>query len=378
MFIQRTIQKDVENSLFKGKIIRIYGLRRSGKTTLSKAILEKYGNLSGYFNCEIIRHKSMFESLDVDKIKNYFGEHKLVVLDEAQNVSQIGKMLKLMIDTYPDIQILATGSSSFDIANQTGEPLVGRAYTYTLFPLSLTELKNTYSPAELFNLQHDLLRFGSMPSVLNITESEKVNFLDEITSSYLYKDILEYESIKSSSVLIKLLKAIALQIGSEVSYRELGQILDLSPQTVEKYINLLEKTFILFSLSSLSRNLRNELKRSTKIYFWDLGVRNSLLQNFLNLDQRSDVGKLWENFCIAERIKRTNKREFYNSNNYFWRTTSQQEIDFIEEKNGQLTAFEFKWSDKKVAKLPEAFSKAYPNSQFRLINKENWMDLTLD
>jgi predicted AAA+ superfamily ATPase len=375
MNIQRSVQKNIEDNLFKGKVIRLYGLRRVGKTTLSKVILEKYGSISGYFNCEIIRHKTMFESLDVEKIKEYFGKEKIVVLDEAQNVSQIGKMLKLMVDTYPEIQIIATGSSSFEIANQTGEPLVGRSFTYTLFPISLKELSENYTPQELENLREDILRYGSMPNILDLANIDKANYLDEITSSYLYKDILEYENIKSSSVLVKLLKALALQIGNEISYRELGQIVDLSPQTVEKYINLLEKSFILFSLHSLSRNLRNELKRSVKVYFWDLGVRNSILQNFLPLDQRADVGSLWENFCIVERIKLQNKGAFYNSNNYFWRTTTQQEIDFIEEKDGLLTAFEFKFNPKKQAKIPDSFAKAYPNHKFKLINSENWLEL---
>ena len=375
-FLQRDAQTEIEKHLFQGKVIRIYGLRRTGKTTLAKEILSKFGDINAYFNCEIIRHKAMFESLDVDKIKEYFGNHKIVVLDEAQNVSQIGRMLKLMVDTYPEIQIIATGSSSFEIANQTGEPLVGRAFTYTLFPVSLQELKHNYSGFELLKMRDDLLRFGSMPNVFGLSAIEKINFLDEITSSYLYKDILEYENVKSSGILIKLLKALALQIGSEISYREIGQLIGISPQTVEKYIWLLEKTFIIFSLSSLSRNLRNELKRSTKIYFWDLGVRNSLLQNFLPLDQRADLGAIWENFCISERLKQSSFGQFYNSNSYFWRTTTQQEIDFIQEKNGILTAFEFKYNSKKQAKIPELFAKAYPNHQWKLISIENWLDLT--
>ena len=376
MLIQRNIQAEIESHLFQGKVIRIYGLRRTGKTTLSKQLLEKFGESSGYFNCEIIRHKAMFETLDVYKIKEYFSGYRIVVLDEAQNVSKIGRMLKLMVDTFPEIQIIATGSSSFDIANQTGEPLVGRAFTYTLFPLSLAELRSTFSGYELIRMREDLLRFGSMPSLFDLSQNEKANFLDEITSSYLYKDILEYESVKSSSILIKLLKALALQIGSEVSYREIGQLIDVSPQTVEKYISLLEKTFVIFSLSSLSRNLRNELKRSVKIYFWDLGVRNSLLQNFLPIDQRNDIGAIWENYCISERLKLNSRGEFFNSNNYFWRTTSQQEIDFIEERNGVLTAYEFKWNPKKQAKIPETFAKAYPNHAWKLISSENWLTLT--
>jgi len=375
MFIQRDVQAKIEKNLFKGKIIRIYGLRRTGKTTLAKAILEKYGKSDAYFNCEIIRHKTVFESLDVDNIKNYFGDSKLVVLDEAQNISQIGLMLKLMIDTFPEIQIIATGSSSFDLANQTGEPLVGRAFTYTVFPFSLAELKNNFTVPQLLNMQENLLTFGSMPNVFTQKQSEKRDYLDEITSSYLYKDILEYENVKSSGVLIKLLKALALQIGSEVSFRELARLLDISPQTVEKYIYLLEKSFILFHLSSLSRNVRNELKRSIKIYFWDLGVRNSLLQNFLPLENRSDIGALWENFCICERLKQQTVGEFFNLNNYFWRTTTQQEIDYIEEKDGIFTAFELKWSSKKQAQIPELFAKAYPNHVYKVINKENWLDL---
>ncbi len=378
MHIPRQIQPIIEQHLFKGKVIRVYGLRRTGKTTLAKAILEKYGKQEGYFNCEIIRHKVVFESLDPDLIKIYFGDQKLVVLDEAQNISQIGLMLKLMVDTYPQIQIIATGSSSFDLANQTGEPLVGRAYTYTLYPISLAELNNHFAGHRLSSLQSDLLRFGSMPNVFETNnELEKQQFLDTVTSNYLYKDILEYENVKSSSLLIKLLKALALQVGSEVSMRELSQLLAISPQTVEKYINLLAQCFVIFQLPSLSRNLRNELKRSTKIYFWDVGVRNSLLQNFLPLDQRADVGSLWENYCIVERIKLSSENGYLTKNSYFWRTTAQQEIDFIEEGGGVLTAFEFKWNPKKQAKLPQTFQKAYPNTSFKLINQNNWLDLLL-
>jgi uncharacterized protein len=380
MIFNRKIKDEIISSLFKGKVIRLYGLRRSGKTTLCKSILNEL-NVSeeAYFNCEILRNKETFETLDHDLIKNYLGKHKIVILDEAQNISQIGLMLKLMIDTYPEIQIIATGSSSFELANQTGEPLVGRHYTYNLFPLSIQELSNGgYNFKSNPNNLEKLLRFGMMPDVVNgENEKEKKEYLDNIATSYLYKDILEYENIKSSSILTKLLKALALQLGNQVSTIEIGKLIGISPITVEKYIDLLEQSFIVYRIYSFSRNLRNELKKSYKVYFWDIGIRNSIIQNYNLMENRDDVGAIWENFCITEILKNQNSHNPWMGNNYFWRTsgTNSQEIDFIRDKDGILNCLEFKYNESKKAKIPTQFESAYKKFTFQVITKLNFADL---
>ncbi len=380
MKINRKIKDEIIQNIHKGMVIRIYGLRRSGKTTLCKDILKEL-NISdtAYYNCEILSNKEIFETTNPDKIKDYINGQNLIILDEAQNVSNIGLTLKIMVDTYPEIQIIATGSSSFELANQTGEPLVGRNYTYNLFPISIGELKqngiNLYYNKDFENW----LRFGMMPDIFSGTnDKEKKDFLDNITTSYLFKDILEYENVKSSSVLVKLLKALAFQVGNQVSYNELGQVAGLSAQTVEKYIDLLEKSFIVYRIYSFSRNLRNELKSSCKVFFWDLGIRNSLIQNFNTLDNRDDIGALWENFCITEIIKNQNTYQPWMRNNYFWRTsgTNSQEIDFIVDRDGILNCFEFKYSEKKSGKIPTQFSSTYKNHTYKIINKSNFPDIT--
>jgi uncharacterized protein len=378
----RKIKSEIINNLFKGKIIRIYGLRRSGKTTLCKDILKELNfSEDAYFNCEILRNKEVFESLDHDLIKNYLGGNKLVVLDEAQNISQIGLMLKIMIDTYPELQIIATGSSSFELANQTGEPLVGRNYTYNLFPLSLSELEiGGYDINLNPNNLDKLLRFGTMPDVVNgENEKEKKEFLDNITTSYLYKDILEYENVKSSSVLTKLLKALAFQVGNQVRSLEIGRLIGISSITVDKYIDLLEQSFIVYRVFSFSRNLRNELKRSCKVYFWDVGIRNSLVQNYNTMENRDDVGAIWENFCITEILKNQNSHNPWMGNNYFWRTSgnNSQEIDYIRDSNGILQCYEFKYNENKKVKIPSQFESAYKKYTFNVINKKNLADIEL-
>lgn len=380
MIINRSIKQKIIDNLYRGKVIRLYGLRRSGKTTLCQSILEQElgapMSKSNYYNCEILRHKNIFETLDPDIIKNYLGNAKLVVLDEAQNISRIGLMLKLMVDTYPDIQIIATGSSSFELANQSGEPLVGRAYTYILHPITIQELKNHSSEHEIITNLDTILRYGLMPGVAVLdSDYQKAEYLDTITTSYLYKDILEYENVKNSGTLVRLLKALALQIGGQISYREIGQLIDLNPQSVEKYIDLLEQSFIIFRLTSFSRNLRNELKRASKIYFWDIGIRNSLIQNFNQLDSRGDIGAIWENFCVSEKLKLDGRYQPMLGNNYFWRTSGNnaQEIDLIIDRDGTLNCIECKYSPKKTAKVPTQFSDTYKNFTYTVINSANFV-----
>jgi uncharacterized protein len=373
MSIPRTLTTYIQDRLYQEKVIIIYGARRTGKTTIVKELLTSQAPeiKTKYINCDDLNNKQNLESPYLEQVKAFIGDYDLVVLDEAQNVNKIGHILKLLVDTYPKLQIVATGSSSFDLANQIGEPLVGRKYTYTLYPLSLVEIKNYKDLSYAQGVLPSLLRFGSMPSVFGASEEDAMEQLSLITSDYLYKDILLFEGIKKSRMLQNLLKAIAFQIGNEVSYREIGQLIGINHVTVARYIELLEKCHIIFSLSSLARNPRNELKQAQKYYFYDLGVRNALVQNFNPLDTRDDIGALWENFCILERMKLQQSKGIYFSP-YFWRTTTQKEIDYIEEYGGVLNTFEFKWSPKKQATIPALFNDYYPKNTFTVINNDNW------
>lgn len=369
--IIRKIEQQIKKDLFKGKVIILYGARRVGKTTLTTEILKDYTEIGRYINCEIISNKVNLEILDPDKLKNFIGNYKLIILDEAQNIQNIGKALKILIDTYPEIQIIATGSSSFDLANKTAESLTGRAFRFMLYPLAVEELKDNNQPYALNDKLENILRFGSYPEILEKNEDEAKRILDEITSNYLYKDLLMFEGIKKSQFIFKLLQLLALQIGNEVSYHELAQNLKVSDGMVQRYIDLLEKAFVVFELRSFSRNLRKEIAKNVKIYFWDLGIRNSLIQNHNPLSIRNDIGGLWENFCISERLKfNKNNQRFVNS--YFWRTYDQKEIDYIEEYNGKLEGYEFKYSQEKFKK-PKDFLETYENSSIELINKNNYL-----
>jgi predicted AAA+ superfamily ATPase len=371
---KRTIYKHIEKWLFKGKIIILYGPRQVGKTTLVKQMMENYPD-SYYLNCERQAVKDLLSSANPEKILRLAGDVRIIFFDEAQKVKNIGEILKLLIDNYPEIQYIATGSSSFQLANKISEPLTGRNLKFFLFPLSLKELSQQYDLLKLQEKLPDLLRFGTYPDIVDRNEEEQMTLLDELTSDYLFRDILQFENIKHSEVLVKLLKAIALQLGNEVSYRELATLIGISVETVQRYLQLLEKSFVLFSLPSFSRNLRNEISRSRKYYFYDLGIRNSIIQNYAILENRTDKGALWENFCIVSRMhlhadagKRTNL--------YFWRTYQQKEIDLIEEYGGRLKAFEFKFSNRKV-KPPVQFMNAYPDTTFQVVHKENFIDFLM-
>jgi len=374
--ITRSIQQKIENQLFKGKVIIIYGARQVGKTTLVKKILEGYKNKSSYFNCETLSVQEALSKPEPKTIKDFLGNAQLIVLDEAQRIENIGLILKILIDTYPETQIIATGSSSFDLANRINEPLTGRKIIFTLYPFSLQEIKGDNGILEIYPYLEKLLRFGTYPEVFFLSDDEKIKKLDEITSSYLFKDTLNFEGIKKSSILIKLLRLLALQIGHEVNYNELANKLNISRITVEKYIDILEQCFIIFRLNAFSRNLRNEISKSIKVYFYDLGIRNSLIQNHNSLDIRNDTGSLWENFCIIERIKHNHYNDIF-SNAYFWRTYSQKEIDYIEEREGKLFAYEMKWNKNSKITQPTEFLKEYKNSEFQIINKDNYWDFLI-
>ncbi|MBD3264939.1 MAG: AAA family ATPase, partial [Candidatus Omnitrophica bacterium] len=347
--------------------------RRCGKTTLLKHFLkeqeEKYLLVSG----EDVTVQSYLSSQSVEKLKSFAGENKLLVVDEAQKVKNIGINIKLLLDHVSDIKIIATGSSSFDLARQIGEPLTGRKYTLRMFPLAQLELNNIQSRKETDALLEQRLIYGSYPEViLAKSDKERAAYLKEIVNSYLYKDILELEGIRHSDKLVRLLQLLAFQIGKEISYNEFGQQLGMSKNTVDKYFDLLQKTFVIIKLSGFSRNLRKEISKNPRYYFYDLGIRNALINNFNPLSVRNDLGMLWENYIIMERIKR---QEYLGilSNNYFWRTYQQKEIDFIEERDGNLYGYEIKWGDSK-SKSPEEWLKAYKGSKFEIITKDNYLE----
>lgn len=371
----RDLSEIIGKQLFKGKVIILFGPRRVGKTTLSKDILAGISN-SRYLNCELLEHKLALETTNSIALKNYLGDYSVIVLDEAQQISDIGRTLKVLIDTFPHIQIIATGSSSFELGNRLAEPLTGRAREYLLLPLSIAELLQKEDKIMIRANLDQILRFGLYPEVYGRSEEEAKEELNQIASNYLYRDILQFEKIKRPSLLQNLLTALALQLGNEVSYNELSRLLGETVPTVQRYIELLEKAFVIFRLRSFSRNLRKEIGKGQKIYFYDLGIRNALIRNFNQLKFRNDTGGLWENFCIVERIKfNLANRRFVN--NYFWRTYDQKEVDYIEEEGGKLNAYEFKFSSTTQPKLPAGFSESYPETSFECVNRENfWSFIT--
>jgi predicted AAA+ superfamily ATPase len=319
--------------------------------------------------------QSLFENISATRLKAIFGDKTFVVIDEAQRINDIGLRLKLITDEMPEIQLIATGSSSFELANRVNEPLTGRKWEYKMYPLSFAEMVAHHGLlTEKRMIPHRLI-YGSYPEVVNNQGNER-EILKQLSDSYLYKDILMWEQIKKPDKIIKLLQALAFQLGSQVSYSELGQICGIDSKTVEKYIILLEQTFVIFRLGSFSRNLRNELKNSKKIYFYDNGIRNAIIANFAQIENRTDVGALWENYLIAERVK---KNDYTNQwkNQWFWRTKEQKEIDYVEEGDGVIETFEFKWNNTAKAKTPKQFLESYPNSTYSVIHKDNIEDFLL-
>lgn len=309
------------------------------------------------------------------RLKNIIGNNKTLVIDEAQRISEIEIVLKLIKDNIFGVKVIVTGSSAFDFANKINEPLTGRKIDFFLFPLSFNEMvENTSIIEEKRLLEHRMI-YGYYPEVVSLSGDEN-EVLKSLTDAYLYKDLFALEYIKKPSIIEKLLQALALQIGNEVSYNELSQIVGADKETVERYINYLEQAYVIYRLDSFCRNLRNEIKKGKKIYFYDNGIRNALIRNFNPLTLRQDTGALWENFIITERMKKMQYQRVW-INKYFWRTIAQQEIDYIEEMNGVLYAYEFKWNSKRKVSLPESFNKAYPKSMFQSINKDNYSDFIL-
>lgn len=358
------------------KVIILLGARQVGKTTLLKSLFNASDSVL-WLNGDELDVQNLFSNLSSQRFKAYMGNKKILVIDEAQRIEDIGLRLKLIADSIPDIQIFATGSSSFDLANRVNEPLTGRKREFHLYPLSFKELvENSDLLSEKRMIPHRLV-FGSYPEVVT-SQGNEIEVLKELSQSYLYKDILTFEKIRHSEKLVKLLQALAWQIGSQVSYNKLAQICSMDAKTVEHYITILEQAFIIFRLGTFSRNLRNELKNSRKIYFYDNGIRNAIIANFSQIENRNDAGALWENYLVSERLKK-NKYEGNMENHWFWRTKEQQEVDYLEESNGNLRAFEFKWSDAatKKARLPLTFSRSYKDAEFSVITPQNVEDFLL-
>ena len=323
-------------------------------------------------NADNPEDRTLLEKINSTRAKEIFPKGTMVFIDEAQRIENTGLSLKIIHDSCKDIQLIVTGSSSFELTDRLKESMTGRKWTYKLYPVSFQEIFQHYGIVQVLSNLEQRLIYGSYPEVLNHPGNEK-EILMELISDYLYKDIFALKEIRKPDAIENLLKALALQVGNQVSFRELSQLVQIDKQTIERYILMLEEAFIIFRLGSFSRNLRNELKYSKKIYFVDLGVRNALLNKFSPLNLREDTGALWENYLIAERRKKIEyNRLFYNT--YFWRTTRQQEIDYIEEHDGQLDTYEFKWNKNAKSRLPKSFSTAYANTNFKLITPENYMD----
>jgi len=369
--IPRFIQKSVIKDLFKGKVILLFGPRQVGKTTLVRSIMRDVKVKSAYFNCDEPDVKQQLEGKTSTELKSFLGGAELVILDEAQRVLDIGMTLKLLVDTYPEIQIIATGSSSFDLSAKAGEPLTGRNFPYTLYPLSELELSVVHDPLYLRRTLEERLRFGQYPEIYTAESNDKERLLGIIKKDYLLKDILAYGAIRGANKIMRLLQALALQIGHEVWPAELGNMLDMDRKTVESYLDILEQTYIIFRMPSFSRNLRKELGKRYKIFFYDLGLRNTLINNFNPLKLRNDVGQMWENYIIAERMKYHSYLQT-SVNHYFWRTYDQQEIDLIEDKSGKITGYEMKWNPKRKHRVPKVFLSSYPGSKVEIITPDNY------
>lgn len=369
--IHRIIEQLVENDFGRGKIIVLMGARQVGKTTLFDSVVSGSSNVLR-LNCDNYDDRSDLENKTSTELRQLMGNHEVVIIDEAQRAKNIGLSLKMLADLKLPMQILVTGSSSLTFANEINEPATGRLIEYNLFPLSLVELMQHTSPREEKRLLEQRMIYGLYPEVVT-TPGDAKRILVNLANNYLYRDLLEYRGVKKPEVLQKLVRALALQIGSEVSYNELSRTVGVDKATVESYIDLLEKCFVVFRLPAYSSNLRSEIKRGRKIYFYDNGIRNALLSNFAPLELRDDVGMLWENMMVSERIKRNSYSRSYVQM-YFWRTQQQQEVDLIEEQDGRLTAFEFKWNTKKKAKLPKTFIDNYPNTDFKVISPDNYVE----
>ena len=371
--IQRALKEVIGTSMQPNKVMLVFGARRVGKTVLIKQLIEQFKGQVLFLNGEDASTEEMFSTRTASHYRQLLSGTDLLVIDEAQNIPDIGKILKLIVDEVEGIHVLVSGSSSFDLRNQTGEPLVGRSTTFRLSSLSVGELLSQQPAAQLLLDLDEHLVYGGYPELLSIPDFERKQvYLSELAQSYLLKDILTLDGIKNSGKMFNLLRLVAFQMGSEVSYEELGRQLALSRNTVEKYLDLLTKTFVIYRLPAYSRNPRKEVSKAGKWYFYDNGIRNAIIGDFRPLALRQDVGALWENFLISERIK-MNDNLHHRTEYYFWRTYSGQEIDLIEERNGEVKAFEFKWGNKNP-KVPASFKEQYPDVSYTVVTRSNFVD----
>jgi hypothetical protein len=373
--IKRSIEERLKASLIPNKVIVLVGARRIGKTSLVKSVLkdlvkEKVLQLNG----EDMATAEVLKQRTVENYKRLLGNYTVLVIDEAQKIEDIGSILKLMVDEIPGIKILVTGSSMFDLTNKLGEPLTGRKRTFELFPLAQMEYQHYENLIQTKAGLAERLIYGSYPELLQYpNDADKSGYLKQLVNDYLLKDILAFEGVRNASKMFDLLRLIAFQVGKEVSLDELGRQLGMSKNTVEKYLDLLTKVFVIYKVKGFSRNLRSEIVKSNKWYFYDNGIRNVLIANFAPLTMRTDVGELWENYCLAERLKFQQYTDL-TVNNYFWRTYQQQEIDWVEERDGKLFAYELKWNADKKIKVPSAWKTAYPEAGFEVIHPGNYLD----
>lgn len=372
--ITRQLHSQIENALGKGKAIILLGARQVGKSTLIHEIFSDKENVM-WLNGDDPDIQRLFADMTSERLKLYLSGKKYLIIDEAQRISEIGLKLKLITDQIKDIQVVATGSSSLQLASGVSESLTGRKREFIMYPLSFKEMADKNDAiAELRSIPHRMV-YGYYPEVVT-SPGDEIEILRELSTSYLYKDILQLDGIGRPEKLVLLIQALARQIGDQIAYREIGQLIGLDSKTVEKYIDILEKNFIVFRLGSFSRNLRNELKFSKKIYFYDLGIRNAVINDFREVENRNDTGALWENYFIAERLKQNiYTRSFANM--WFWRTTLQKEIDLIEEKDGIITAFEAKWNPSNVAAPPASFTESYPDATFNIVTPNNVIDFLM-
>ncbi len=372
-------QKQIENLrklIIPGKVMVIYGPRRVGKTTLLKKYLESENDSVLFVNGDDIIVRQYLESQSIQTLRDFIGDHRLLVVDEAQYVEKIGLNLKLVVDHIPGIKVIVTGSSSFDLARDVGEPLTGRKYVLKLFPLSQMEISKIEKRHETTAGLESRLIYGSYPEVVLIRDNRRrEDYLRELIQSYLFKDILALEGIRYGNKLVRLLQLLAFQIGKQVSLTELGKQLSMSKNTVERYLDLLEKVFVIYRLSGFSRNLRKEITKSQRYFFYDTGVRNALIGNFNPLAVRNDLGELWENYIITERMKRQEYLRIV-TNSYFWRTYDKKEIDLVEEREGKLFGYEVKWKKERV-KIPRDWTSGYPGASFEVIHRENYLKFIL-
>ncbi|GAB4037807.1 ATP-binding protein [Spirosoma gilvum] len=373
MLVQRVLFNTLQAQLKSNKVLLLTGARRVGKTVLMNQLAEFYKGSKLVLNGDDLSTAELLSDRRVANYQRWLGNTQLLLIDEAQVIPEVGKALKLLIDSFPDLTILATGSSAFDLTNRTGEPLVGRQLTYTLYPLAQLELGTTETYLQTRQHLDDRLVFGSYPDVVLMENTtDRIEYLKGLVSSYLLKDILLFEQVRNAQKMLQLLQLVAYQVGNEVSYDELSRQLQIDRNTVVRYLDLFTKVFILFRLGGYSNNLRKEVTKSSKWYFFDNGIRNALINNFALIPQRQDVGALWENYLISERLKRNGYLRS-QAVPYFWRTYDQQDLDWLEETNGQLNAFEIKWHTNSV-RFPKAFQQAYPNATLSVINRDNYLD----